>query len=307
MQHRLLIATAVSLLGISAEAHAELEWVLGTTDQNEHFCGASQSSSPFLKAFAAYVRDPAQNVLLPSTGDTAYVAAVAFNISACADNTSDATRLYINLPAGAELAISPQLPVTCTRYFDSRFPQPVDPITCRQAPNFVADRGWYVGDQDVRPGETFEVRVPVRFMRRLDVADAAAKLTMTATSTGTRFLTPSVPVAVAYRPEFANHAVTSVTAFSANVKFDLTHYFEYGVVDVAYGTDENNLAWGTLTTTTNPNVLAHANSTATLTGLSAGTRWYWRVRITTAVGTKLGPMQSFETPPATMCRRFGCR
>lgn len=293
---KLIIITAL-LVTLGREARAEHEYIDGQFLFNRAECEGVRN--PAARTWASY-QGPV------STGDVAYVRAVVWNGNAC---KNDHAAFWFTLPEGATLAISPETPVRCLRGNGTGYVEqvPDSPTsTCLKTPE---DGGttFYFGHSELQPGWFLEIQVPVLYQKRLDGSVWQHALAVTTVSDFGR-ITPSVHIQVTYRPRFASHTSSSITAFSANVGFSLEHFFESGVVDVAYGTDPANLWQGTppLPSSTAQQT---TSATQTLSNLSAATTYYWRVRITTITGTYLGPVQSFTTSAAsflTPCRRFRC-
>ena len=292
-----LISIIVLLVTFGREAHAEREYIDGQFLYNRAECDGVRN--PAARTWASY-QGPV------STGDVAYVRAVVWNGNAC---KNDHAAFLFTLPEGATLAISPKTPVRCLRGNGTGYVEavPYSPTSmCLQTPHGEATT-FYFGHSELEPGWFLEIQVPVLYQKRLDGLLWQHELAVTTVSDFGR-ITPSVRVQVAYRPSFAGHMSSSITAFSANVGFSLEHFFESGVVDVAYGTDPANLWQGTPpfpSSTTQQTTSA----SQTLANLNAATTYYWRVRITTTTGTYLGPVQSFTTPAASLlmpCRRFQC-
>lgn len=310
MPNKTLLSSLILLATLGAEsADAAVTFVEGNHDHNDYSC-PDGNVYKLLDVHAAYATDTENPV---GTGDVAYVRAVAWNLSPC---MPDEARFYFILPEGASLAISSQVPVLCmigkSDNTWSYLPHdPANGMECLQAP--IVDKAsdgsqaLYFGRSPLpnvtsRGGWYFEIRVPVVYQKRLDGSTTAQQLrVVSTTTTSQRNLVASVGMNVAFKPKFEDHKVLeNTTGVSAKVGFDLTHYFEYGVVDVVYGTDPNNLSQGSQMVATSTTQLNHLDSTATLSGLNTVTTYYWRVRIHTNQGMWQGPLQSFTTPAASL-------
>jgi hypothetical protein len=99
-----------------------------------------------------------------------------------------------------------------------------------------------------------------------------------------------------------NHSSTALAGgFSGDMRFDLYHFYEEGIVEIIHGTDPSNLYDGSSTYKTSAAALGNTGNTIRVTTLTPGRRNHWRVKITTWWGdTYYGPVQTIDTPPATL-------
>ncbi|MFN0245810.1 MAG: hypothetical protein ACKV2T_02810 [Kofleriaceae bacterium] len=292
------IVTGLLFAALVGDAHAERQFVDGQFLQNRAEC--ERIRNPAANTWASY-----ENEL--STGDVAYVRAVVWNGNKC---KKDRSAFWFVLPEGAVLAVSPQTPVRCLRGNGTGYVEEVPysaTSNCLQKPLGTATN-FYFGHSDLEYGWFLEIQVPVRYRKRLDGSQWQHDLMVTTVS-DFGHLYPTVRTRVTYRPAFTSHRLSSVDAFSASIAFSLEHFFETGIVDVAYGTDPDNLWQGTPTITSDSSQLS-TSASRTLASLDAATTYFWRVRITTATGTYVGPLQTFATATASFapmpCRRFRC-
>lgn len=273
------------------------------------------------EAWVSYTEDTAKNV--PSTGDIVYLRAVQWNISGC---LNDEARFFFTLPEGAILATSSTTKVECLRGnlagFVEEFPKPDEQgASCLNEP-LVTPNGLFFGNAPVPGAGTWfvEIRVPVRFDKRL-VDDPRTGLRVKAFGFGVPAesgkvgpLELSVGTPVEYRPFMDNHASTPLSdGFSADMHFDVYNFYEEGIVEIAHGTDANNLYKGSPVFLTQATALGHTGASIRVTSLTPGATNFWRVKITNkqTSTTYFGPLQTVVTPPASLqprpprCRFWG--
>ena len=303
MSNKSLLLTVLAIAAAHSDARAEVQTIRGASVSNKAACHGFMETAA--TARVEYFADAATG--LPSTGDVTYVRALVYNLNDCGNDNNG---FFFKLPQGAVL--STQDPILCYRgNHDGYHELPTTSTSaCLTQPIDMGARGWFVGYSELAPVQFLEIWVPVLFTRRLDGVSAASLVQVETTSIhGSIF--PKLGVAVAYRPAFLNHSA-SVNNSSATVQFDVNHFYEAAVLDVAWGTDPNYLPYGTPTESLSNVTIGHVGKTATLSNLPSGATIYWRARLNTALGTFLGPVQSFTTPYATLtpvspfCRRWGC-
>ncbi|MFN0245811.1 MAG: hypothetical protein ACKV2T_02815 [Kofleriaceae bacterium] len=299
-------------IGVARDADAAPGWVDGRHKTSDSLCRGKTVT--LADAWVSYIVDPAAPT---STGDVVYLRAVQWNVSEC---INDEARIFFTLPEGAILATSEQNRVHCLRGNNKGFVENVPPseeqgASCLQNPIGTTD-GLFFGKSPL-PGLSgerwfLEIQVPVRFDRQLDGSKPAHGLRAKAIGFGSPsgtttpgFLELEVRTPVAYRPFMTNHSSTALSGgFSADMRFDLYHFYEEGIVEIVHGTDEANMYNGSPTYKTSAAALGNTGNTIRVTTLTPGRRNYWRVKITTWWGqTSFGPVQTIDTPNATLTPR----
>jgi hypothetical protein len=214
-----------------------------------------------------YWADPG---LSPKTGDTAYIKAVAQ--LGCA--VSDSPGFDFILPAGVDLAISAQNPVVCLRGRGTTSENVPNDSTgaCLQSPTTGNVGGLFFGWSKL--SSTGNQWVEIKAV----------------TSTYAGPLTSVIDLDVGYRAAFGSYSGIGLYG-NLMIGFELRNFYESGTLYIDYGTSAN---FGTTNapTAVPSGYYNYPNVSTTISGLTAGATYYWRVRFVTAWGTFVGPTQT---------------
>jgi hypothetical protein len=272
-----------------AQARAQRAYFDGNLQSNNVVCPVSGILETVLQTRTGYFTDPSEPY--PKTGDLAYVHAVATNVSSC---VSDAPGFEFFLPDGASFAIDATNQVYCflggTNVTSSK---------CSQTPTLGLNGGAYFGFSALASGQTFEVRVPVVFNKKLlGLAGPASHRLSILTSSAYGTVYAEQAVTTFYNASFQNLATNTVTSSTADLAFTLNSYYNTGSLYVDFGT---TTALGSSTTPTPvPNTQQSFTPTSQLIGLTPATKYYWQARIVTPDGIfTSSPLQSFTTAAGT--------
>lgn len=241
----------------------------------------------------------------PATGDVTYIRAAAGIVgNPCAGGDTIGFEFFP--PSDTELATSESTPVRCiATNLTTGESTSVDPnIHCLQTPEVGASGGAFFGFATLPSGWMFEVRVPVRFLRRLAGGASQADQLRVLTSTAEGSVLASLSPFVSYRPSIG-YLTPSVTAGGDN-SYELHSYvYSYnqgGTFSVDLTNQSGNYVGGIIDH--GPYVIADgqvANGVTTpITFLPEVTgAVYWRAKYTTIYGTFYGAEQVFQANDST--------
>lgn len=303
---RLLFFLCIAAL-CARPADAQRAYFDGIPQSTSTNCPVTGTLEEVLHAYTGYFTDPGEPY--PKTGDIAYVHAVGINMSNC---VNDVFGPEFFLPDGASLAISATNPVYCIRgRLDGTLIPPDSTLHCSQTPSAGSNGGLFFGWSPLAPETTdpvthlvrplsnwwLEVQVPVVFNKKLlgIAGPTSHRLTVAASSAYSPYVVyPYQPVTVFYQAAFANLASSAITSSAANLLFDLKSYFHDGTLYVDYATTNPPPQNGSATSIAN--TALSFPITASLSGLSASTPYFWRARfVTTTDGTFTSSVQAFTT------------
>jgi hypothetical protein len=288
MLNKLALASALLVAGFAHKASATPQWQNSTPIQNGAACGPATATQ------IGYLVDPG---ISPRTGDVSYIHAVAQ--AGCAIDT---VGFDFFLPATAIPAVTADTPVYCFRNGVALATNSTG--ACSQQVTTGNYGGLFYGWSNLKPGELFEIQIPVHWTSATP-GQIEAVLT-SAISPLTPVFTPSVT----YRPAVKNQTgASSSDGSSANVTFELDHFYVTSQVVVEYGTGVFDHA--TPPVTADAQYEDYPNVNANLPGTTPGTLLTWRVRVSNQYGTFYGDTQTVAlksnliiSPPPVCKTRF---
>lgn len=297
-----------SLLGLatwgaaSASNAQQAQWHDGGFQYVEGLACVVWIPETTVTAFAGYwATDDAS---FPATGDVTYIRAAAAVVgNPCAGGDTIGFEFFA--PSQTELAVSANTPVRClATNLETGETTSVDPnIHCLQTPEQGDNGGAFFGYATVASGWMFEIRVPVRFLRRMTGGSAPTDQLQVLTSTSGGDVVTTVSPLVAYRAN-VGYTTPSATWFQDNTYQLHSYVYSYnqgGTLSVDLTTqsgvydDINDYGpyqvpdgqiWNGITTTIPFN-----------TGFSSSI--YWRAKYVTPIGTYYGSEQVFQTNGST--------
>jgi len=268
MLKKIVLAAALLVAGFAHKASAAPHWQDSPLNVSGAFCGIATTAK------VGYWLDLGSS---PHTGDVSYIHGMAQ--AGCAFDT---VGIEFLLPAAVQPA---EGPVYC---FKNGAPL-VNSSTgsCSQTATAGNFGGLFYGFSSLKPGEWFEIQIPVRWFKSLPGTVAVAL------SSGIASLSPAIQPSIIYRPGFANlTGASSPDGTSANVSFELDSYFGATSVVVEYGNGVFDHA--TPPVTTDPQFVYYPNVTANLPGTTPLTTLSWRVKVIASNGTFYSDPQTLK-------------
>lgn len=294
----------LATLGTAASSHAQqAQWQDGGFQYIEGVACVVWIPETTVTAFAGYWG--ANDGSFPATGDVTYIRAAAGVVgNPCAGGDTIGFEFFP--PTQTELAVSADTPVQCiATNLSTGATTSVDPnIHCLQNPEVGENGGAFFGYATVPSGWMFEIRVPVRFLRRLSGSSATEDQLQVVTSTAEGDVVTSVSPVVTYRPSIG-YATPSATAEGGN-SFEMHSYvYSYsqgGTFSVDLTEQPGNYTNGV--NSYGPYAIPDGQvwngvTTPITFNPEFSSTIYWRAKYTTSDGTYYGAEQVFQTNGAT--------
>ncbi len=341
----MLLFAMLAVAGFQSAGAQTLQWSSGgITSQWGLNCSimGNNYGEIMLQSFASYQR--MSDLSAPKTGDTGYVSLVmSVPGSACNYDTSVGFFPELFLPSGVSVNISSSAPVRClykvgsnawTTFSGTQIgvssPQgtgmrvgPVCPDglgggygTPFQMGSLTGPNGGLsMGTQFLPVSSMLEIQVPVRYARPLNGTTDNVQFTTYGPDlynnynsgngqfSGGNTALHEVPVAIPFRPLFSNFQSSSITSSGARASANLSNFYTAGTAYVDYGLTAS--LGSSLTIGSIPNSGEGFSVFADLTGLTASSVYYWKIRFVTTLGTFSSPAQTFTTAAGTGGQTYG--
>ena len=283
----IVLAAALLVAGLAHNASAAPHWQDSAWSAGWAYCGVATNAK------IGYWLDLGSS---PHTGDVSYIHAMAQ--AGCAYDTVGFDFL---LPATVQEAVSATNPVYCFKNG-----QPMGNSStgaCSQTAQVGNFGGAFYGWSNLAPGEWFEIQIPVRWFKSQPGTISAAL------TSGIASLSPSIQPSIIWRPTFANMTgSSSVDGTSANVAFEVDHYYAPASLVIEYGSN-GVFDHATPAVAMSAQAFDYPNVTANLPGTTPLTTLSWRVKVTAYGNTYYSDTQTVALSAQIIfphCTRFPC-